>query len=345
VAGEIQKDEAAAAESEADEASHSAFEHSAVSGAYSSASTDPRIPSSTANSKDGRSPTEVGNQENAEGLSVHPSRKALIAASLAVVSLLAICAALYWGLRMSPKEQFEQGLKYATGQGVQQDDVQAVSWFQKAADRGYAEAQSDLGEMYANGRGGLAKDDAQAVSWYQKAAAQGYTQANVAIADVYARQQQERKTLASARRETLQHFSVNGLTLGLSVSQVDNQMIALGWPALTCNTTGRGVQECLSGKVGDNTSGENVYGIDAWFLDGSLYRVQYAFPRPEFDSMFSAVRNTYGDESANYKHSTGQFVWDDSSGTFLLVLGREYLNNSSYVALIDERASVVSKLR
>jgi TPR repeat protein len=34
-----------------------------------------------------------------------------------------------------------------------EDDKQAVYWYQKAADQGYAEAQSILGVMYANGKG------------------------------------------------------------------------------------------------------------------------------------------------------------------------------------------------
>jgi TPR repeat protein len=55
---------------------------------------------------------------------------------------------------------------------VLKDDKQAVYWYQKAADQGYAEAQSILGVMYANGKGVL-KDDKQAVYWYQKAADQG----------------------------------------------------------------------------------------------------------------------------------------------------------------------------
>lgn len=136
---------------------------------------------SAANLEEELPPAEVANQENAWQVFVRPSHKQVIVVSLAVVSFIAICAALYLGLRMSPKEQFDQGLKYATGQGVQQDDVQAVSWYQKAADRGYAEAQENLGEMYKR-----AKDDAQAVYWYQKAAQQGYPAAQYNLGDAYA---------------------------------------------------------------------------------------------------------------------------------------------------------------
>jgi TPR repeat protein len=59
---------------------------------------------------------------------------------------------------------------------VLKDYKQAVYWYQKAADQGYAEAQSILGVMYAFGKGVL-KNDKQAVYWYQKAAEQGLAEA------------------------------------------------------------------------------------------------------------------------------------------------------------------------
>ena len=42
---------------------------------------------------------------------------------------------------------------YSKGQGVPQDDKQAVYWYRKAAEQGFASAQSNLGVMYANGHG------------------------------------------------------------------------------------------------------------------------------------------------------------------------------------------------
>ena len=41
---------------------------------------------------------------------------------------------------------------YRKGQGVPQDYKAAVSWYSKAAEQGYASAQSNLGFMYANGQ-------------------------------------------------------------------------------------------------------------------------------------------------------------------------------------------------
>ena len=61
---------------------------------------------------------------------------------------------------------------YENGQGVAQDDNQAVYWLPKAAEQGNASAQSNLGIMYEKGQG-ITQDDDQAVYWLRKAAGQG----------------------------------------------------------------------------------------------------------------------------------------------------------------------------
>ena len=68
--------------------------------------------------------------------------------------------------------QYNLGLMYDYGEGVIEDDTQAVYWFRKAAEQGHAKAQYNLGVMYESGRG-IAKDDTQAVYWFRKAAEQG----------------------------------------------------------------------------------------------------------------------------------------------------------------------------
>ena len=46
------------------------------------------------------------------------------------------------------------GLMYGgTGEGVPKDAVQAVAWYRKAAEQGHADAQSNLGWLYATGEG------------------------------------------------------------------------------------------------------------------------------------------------------------------------------------------------
>ena len=65
------------------------------------------------------------------------------------------------------------GNMYANGQGVRQDDAEAVRWYRQAAAQGFAEAQYNLGVAYERGRG-VRQDDAQAVQWYREAAEQGH---------------------------------------------------------------------------------------------------------------------------------------------------------------------------
>ena len=87
--------------------------------------------------------------------------------------------------------QFRLGVMYDNGEGVPEDHVQAVAWYRKAADQGYAaahaqamdwyrkaaaqgqaDAQKNLGGMYAKGEG-VPQDLVQALKWLSLAAAQG----------------------------------------------------------------------------------------------------------------------------------------------------------------------------
>ena len=65
------------------------------------------------------------------------------------------------------------GFMYRKGEGVPQDDDEALKWTRKAAEQGHAEAQNNLGAMYAEGEG-VRQDNAEALRWYRKAAEQGY---------------------------------------------------------------------------------------------------------------------------------------------------------------------------
>jgi hypothetical protein len=74
---------------------------------------------------------------------------------------------------------------YHDGKGVTQDFAEAVRWYRKAADQGYAFAQSNLGVMYDKGQG-LPQDYREAVRWYRKAADQGNTAAQFLLGSMYA---------------------------------------------------------------------------------------------------------------------------------------------------------------
>ena len=72
--------------------------------------------------------------------------------------------------------QCNLGFMYASGRGVTKDEFEAAKWFRKASEQGDAKAQYFLGFMNASGRG-VTKDEKEAVHWFRKAAEQGYAEA------------------------------------------------------------------------------------------------------------------------------------------------------------------------
>src|ERR1035438_7166119 len=74
---------------------------------------------------------------------------------------------------------------YYKGRGAEMDKAEAVGWYRKAADQGYAMAQTNLGYMYEAGKGVMQNYDA-AARWYRKAAEQGDATAQHYLGDFYA---------------------------------------------------------------------------------------------------------------------------------------------------------------
>jgi TPR repeat protein len=66
--------------------------------------------------------------------------------------------------------QVELGNMYKYGQGVAQNYAETAKWYRKAADRGDAKAQFDLGRMYEEGQG-VPQDYLYAHMWFNLAAA------------------------------------------------------------------------------------------------------------------------------------------------------------------------------
>jgi uncharacterized protein len=80
--------------------------------------------------------------------------------------------------------QYDLGLMYFNGQGVQRDFTEAVKWFRLAADKGHAGAKSNLGAMYLSGQG-VPQNVAEAVRLYRLAAGQGYAIAQHNLGAMY----------------------------------------------------------------------------------------------------------------------------------------------------------------
>lgn len=81
--------------------------------------------------------------------------------------------------------QFNLAIAYATGQGVKLSDDLALRWALRAAESGNAVAQFYVGHVLANGLHGSAIDKPGAVSWWEKAANQGFRDAQGRLGAAY----------------------------------------------------------------------------------------------------------------------------------------------------------------
>lgn len=72
--------------------------------------------------------------------------------------------------------QYNLGLCYANGNGVEVDLAEAVRWLRKAVERGLPEAQFNLGMCLSRGVG-VEKNVAEGAMWLNSAARQGDAEA------------------------------------------------------------------------------------------------------------------------------------------------------------------------
>jgi TPR repeat protein len=86
-----------------------------------------------------------------------------------------------WGKTTS---QYELGLMYYKGQGVEQNYKEAFKWFRLSAQKGFSDAQFYLGLMYYDGKA-VARNYSNALYLFLAAAKQGQTEAQFILGDMY----------------------------------------------------------------------------------------------------------------------------------------------------------------
>jgi hypothetical protein len=82
--------------------------------------------------------------------------------------------------------QYNLGLLYQHGLGVERGISEAAKWYVRAAENGDADAQNAIGDLYVAGLWGK-KDYAKAARWYELAAEQGLVEAQRKFGDLLAR--------------------------------------------------------------------------------------------------------------------------------------------------------------
>ena len=80
--------------------------------------------------------------------------------------------------------QCNLGFCYETGIGVDPNPKEAAAWYRKAAEQGFAIAQCNLGFCYESGIG-VDRDPKEAAAWYRKATDQGYARAQCNLGFCY----------------------------------------------------------------------------------------------------------------------------------------------------------------
>jgi TPR repeat protein len=105
--------------------------------------------------------------------------------------------ALEWYLKAAnqghAQAQNNIGALYAFGQGVEKSITKAIEWYTKAAKNGNVYAQKNLAHIYHTGNG-VQKDEDKAIEWYTKAAQQGNADAQWRLGCLYS----DRKDYANA---------------------------------------------------------------------------------------------------------------------------------------------------
>ena len=83
------------------------------------------------------------------------------------------------------EEFYQMGEQFYYGDGVTEDEPEAMRWYRLAADLGHADAQYSLGVMYDNGES-VPEDNEEAIRWYGLAAGQGHSAAQLNLGVMYA---------------------------------------------------------------------------------------------------------------------------------------------------------------
>ena len=80
--------------------------------------------------------------------------------------------------------QYNLGILYFTGQGVDQDFDEAFEWTKRAAEQGHLNAQFNLGSLYLDGQG-TQISVLEGVNWFTQAAKSGHANSAFTLAKMY----------------------------------------------------------------------------------------------------------------------------------------------------------------
>ena len=95
--------------------------------------------------------------------------------------------------------QFRLGYAYYGGEGVEQNWIEALKWYELAAAQGCKDSMYNIGVMHEIGRHGVPQDDQKAFDWYRKAGEYGDDDAVYEVGTCYYNGKGVSKDLVEAR--------------------------------------------------------------------------------------------------------------------------------------------------
>ena len=95
--------------------------------------------------------------------------------------------------------EFELGLRYLGGEGIDKDEKKAAEWLLKAANKNHPGALNAMGTLHEEGTG-VAKDEKKAFEYFQKGAKYGDAMAQLNLAECYEKGRGVEKNIAESKK-------------------------------------------------------------------------------------------------------------------------------------------------
>ncbi len=148
-----------------------------------------------------------------------------------LISLIAILTLSLFNVSFAnstAKDLYNQGNKYLE----QQDYQTALKYFKESAEKGYPNAQSNIGVMYHIGQG-VEPNEEEAIKWYSKAAKQGFAEAQHNLGNIYFSRKNYNKAIRLFKKAANQGFAGSQFMLGQlylnGVGVKESQSKAIMW--------------------------------------------------------------------------------------------------------------------
>jgi hypothetical protein len=177
-------------------------------------------------------------------------------------------------LRGDKLAQFQIGVTYERGIGIEENQTLAAHWFEESARQGYVDAQYNIAIMYASGRG-VAADEGLAMMWLAKAAKQKDAEARKLLLKIIDGELDDKGSIDKKVNETDFTSDIINITPTVLYTKENPSICTRGnvcteykTPMVLTTTSKRGEYYKISGTV--NKKGWKEYPKEGWIHEDSI---------------------------------------------------------------------------